>query len=89
MLHKKKYVNNLFGAYMLVYRNQLLWGQLHTQVSSNTSMQSKRRVATPVMFIHYLRLHIGGPGENAALFTSICVHVAVALPTSSKPMSQL
>ena len=39
--------------------------------------------------MHYLRLHTGRSGENAAEFTSTRVHVAVALPTSSKPMLQV
>ena len=39
--------------------------------------------------MHYLRLHIGGTGENAAEFASTSVHKAVSLPTSSKPTLQL
>ena len=52
-------------------------------------MQLRWHVDTPIPFMHYLRLHTGDTGENAAVFTSSCVHVAVALPTSSKPMLQL
>ena len=39
--------------------------------------------------MHYLRLHTGGTGENAAEFASTSVHIAVPLPTSSKPTLQL
>ena len=37
----------------------------------------------------YSRLHTGGAGENAAEFPFTCVHVAVALPISSKPKLQV
>ena len=42
-----------------------------------------------VISIQYSRLHTGGSDENAAELASSCVHVAVALPTSSKPESQV
>ena len=55
------------------------------------SIQLRRYVTAPITFMHYLRLHTGGEScvKNAAEFTSTCVHAAVALPSSSKPMSQL
>ena len=39
--------------------------------------------------ILYSRLHTGAVGENAAEFTSTCVHVADTFPISSKPMLQV
>ena len=37
----------------------------------------------------YSRLHSGGAGENAAVFTLSSVHVVVAIPISSKPELQV
>ena len=42
-----------------------------------------------VIFMQYSRLHTGDAGENAAEFTSICEHVTVAFPISSKPELQV
>ena len=42
-----------------------------------------------VIFMQYSRLHTGGAGKNVAEFTSTGVHVAIALPTSSKPELQV
>ena len=39
--------------------------------------------------MQYSRLHSGGAGENAAELASTCVHVAVALPISTKPELQV
>ena len=43
----------------------------------------------PIICMLHLRLQTGGTGENAAELTFTCVHVKVALPTSSKPVLQL
>ena len=42
-----------------------------------------------VNVMQYSRLQTGGAGENAAKFTSTCVHVVVTLPISSKPELQV
>ena len=39
--------------------------------------------------MQHSRLHTGAAGENAAEFTSTCVHVTDAFPMSSKPGSQV
>ena len=39
--------------------------------------------------MQHSRLHTGAAGENAAEFTSTCVHVTDAFPMSSKPESQV
>ena len=70
---------------------------LQGQLGQDTVLHRKKYInnlslhilGTIEKFIHYLRLHTGGTGKNAVELTSICVHVAVALPTSSKPMLQL
>ena len=59
------------------------------KVSSNASINTSEHISTPITFICNLRLHTGGTGENAAVSAFTCVHVAIALPTSSKPMLQL
>ena len=41
------------------------------------------------IFMQHSRLHTGAAGVNAAEFTSTCVHVMGAFPTSSKPGSQV
>ena len=41
------------------------------------------------MIKQHSRLHTGAVGEKATEFISTCVHVADALPTSSKPKLQV
>ena len=43
-----------------------------------------------MLFMKYSRLHCGGgTAVNSAEFTSICVHIVVKFPISSKPVLQL
>ena len=78
MLHRKKYV-----------KTPLLHIASLGQKVAICTTQSEIACTSPVTFMHYLRLHTGATGENAAVLTSACVHVAAALPTSSKPIIQL
>ena len=42
-----------------------------------------------VIFTHHSRLHTGAAGENAAEFTSTCVHITDAFSISSKSKLQV
>ena len=84
---QKKYANNLLWIQELISLRALLCNYKHQFLS--TQQYNRKGMQSHNPFMHYLRLHTGGTGENVAELAFTCVHVTVVLPTSSNPMLQL